>query len=88
MLMACHVTKRSLALVGIAKLWLVLVVIGNGRLTDDGAGATGVEVIPGVLLRVFRQCNRGVSFNLLFTVGLRASMIPGASVISGSVIMG
>ncbi len=43
---------------------------------------------PGVLFRVFRRCNRGVCFSLLFAVGFRAFMIGGAFVMRGMVRMG
>jgi hypothetical protein len=53
-----------------------------------GAGATGDATIPGVFLHVTWQLMPGVSFNFLFAVGLRASMMPGASVIFGVVMVG
>ncbi len=43
---------------------------------------------PGVLLRVTRRCNRGVSFSILFAIGLRDCIIAGASVMRRIVSIG
>ena len=44
--------------------------------------------MPGVLLRVVGLCSLLVVFNTRFAVGFRVSMIGGASVMRGTVIMG
>jgi hypothetical protein len=44
--------------------------------------------IPGVLLRVTWRCSRGVVRYVRLAVGLCVSMMGGASVIQGIVIMG
>ena len=43
---------------------------------------------PGVLFHITRWCNRGVSFSILFAVGLRDCIIAGASVMRGIVSIG
>jgi hypothetical protein len=53
-----------------------------------GAGATGDATMPWVLYHVTQRCTWGVSFKFLFAVGLQASMMPGASVILGTVMIG
>ncbi len=67
--------------------WILVGAIGRIR---QGVVAVGVGVgvitfgtgrIPGVLLCVTRQCSRGVVRNVCLVVGLRVSMMGGASVI-------
>ena len=74
--------------------WLLVGVIGRAR---RGAVAVSVGIgvitfgagrIPGVLLRVTWQCSCGVVRNVRLAVGLCVSMMGGASVIQGIVIMG
>ncbi len=72
-LIACLVTIRWFAPLGIGTY---------------GAGATGDATMPGVLFCVTRQCTQGISFKFLFAVGLQASMMSGASVILGTVMIG
>jgi hypothetical protein len=57
------------------------------RIGTCGAGATGDATIPSVLLCITRQWMWGISFNFLFAVGLRASMMLRASVIRGIVMI-
>ncbi len=71
-LIACHVTICCWAPLGIGTY---------------GAGITGDAMMPGVLLHITLWWMHGVSFNFLFAVGLRASMMPGASVILGIVMI-
>jgi hypothetical protein len=52
------------------------------------AGVTMVGIIPGVLFLVTCLCVRGIVFSTLLAVGLCDTMIPGASVIRGMVIIG
>jgi hypothetical protein len=58
------------------------------RMGTYRAGAMGGATIPGVLLRVTCWWTRGVSFNIRFAVRLRASIMPGAFVIPGIVMIG
>jgi hypothetical protein len=48
----------------------------------------GTGRILGVLLRVTWRCSRGMVCNVRLAVGLHVSMMGGASVIRGIVIMG
>jgi hypothetical protein len=101
-LMACRVTMRCCAspeiavcaarasqqgwiLVGaIGRVWRGVVAVGVGV----GVIKFGTGRIPGVLLRVTRRCSHGMVRNVCLAVGLRVSMMGGASVIQGIGIMG
>jgi hypothetical protein len=94
-LMACRVTMHCCAPLGIAEQatcdsrrgWILVGAIERAR---HGAVAVSVGVgvitfgtgrIPGVLLRVTRQCSCDVVCNVCLVVGLCVSMMGGASVI-------
>ncbi len=74
--------------------WILVGVIGHTRrglvAVSVGIGVItfGTGRIPGVLLRVTWLCSRGVVRNVRLAVGLRVSMMGGASAIRGIVIMG
>jgi len=74
----------------VARVGMALLV-AHGKVRRGGGIVAGRMIngtAPGVLFRVTWLCNRGVCFIVRFAVGLRASMIGGASVILGTVRMG
>jgi len=61
--------------------YTTLLIAGSSILAINGTA-------PGVLLRVWRQCVRGVFLRWRFTVGFRDCMIGGVSVIRSIVVIG